>query len=334
MKFYFFTKGDKNIPSSRYRAYYMAEVLNNLGHETVVTPATDNSVMGFLKYLSTLFKMESNDVLFLQRTIYNNYFIVALFVAHLFGRHFIFDIDDAVYEHSPFKTKLLTRYADFVTCGSEKIKEWTVKYNLSSHVLTNSIPLTIYTMREEEPKGIPTIGWIGTLPERFIKPAIPALEKLAERGVNFKLKIIGAMGNPEIKDLLKNVPNVTVIDSLNWADPTEAVREIKSFTIGIMPFTTSEWDQVKYFKALEYMACGVPTVATSGVAVRSIIEKYKCGFVVSDTEQWIEKLSLLLANQSLRSEMGRRGRSGIVDSYSVDLRVHELLALIMQSKKS
>lgn len=328
MKFYFFTKGDKNIPSSRYRAFYIAEVLNTSGYEAVVIPAIDHSIKGFFKYLKILLKIRSNDVIYLQRTIYNKYFLLALLIARISGRHFIFDIDDAVYEHSELKTRLLTKYADFVTCGSEKIKQWTDQYNKNSYILTNSIPLSVYTERLDEPDGIPVIGWIGTMPERFIIPAIPALEKLASCGINFNLKIIGAMGNPKIKNLLRNMPNVTVIDSLNWSDPSEAVTEIKTFTVGIMPLTSSEWDQVKYFKALEYMACNVPVVATAGSAVRKIIEEAGCGFVVSNTTEWVEKISLLINDKSLRVEMGTKGRLAIESSYSVNASVTELLSLV------
>lgn len=332
MKLFFFTKGEKSVPSSRYRAYYIAEELNKLGYEATVIPVKDRSVVAFFKYLFFLWRIKSDDVLYLQRTIYNKFFLLAVLCARLFGRRFIFDIDDAVYEHSKLKTKLLTRYADFVTCGSEKIKKWTILHNKKCFVVENSIPLSVYTERKHEPNEPFVIGWIGTFPERLMKPVVPALEKLVANGVQFNFKVIGAMGNPEIKNLLKNIPNVTIIDSLDWSNPSEAVSEIKKFNIGIMPLTTSEWDQVRYFKVLEYMACGVPVVATSTVTISAIVEKAGCGFAVKDTDEWVKGISELISDKSLRKKMGDSGREYVVKTYSTTVRAKELLKLIADNK--
>jgi glycosyltransferase involved in cell wall biosynthesis len=326
MKFYFFTKGDKNVPSSRYRAYYVAESLVVLGHEAVVIPVLDNSFGSFFRYLRMLLVLSRKEVVYLQRPVLNTPFVLAAIIARFWGHHFVFDFDDAVYEHSFWQTMLLTRLADFVTCGSEKIQEWALQHNRHSYVLTNGVPLSIYTRRTSEPNGVPVIGWIGTSPHIYMQSAIPALHELAAQGRNFHLRIIGAMGNREIERLLAGIPDVTVIDALNWADPTEAVREIKSFTIGIMPLRSDPWDQVKYFKALEYMACSVPVVASSGETVQAIVTKSGSGLVASDTKEWVRHFSTLLDDASLRAEMGTKGRHAIEREYSTEVVAERLLA--------
>jgi len=328
MRFFFFTKADKNIPSSRYRAYYIAEELQKLGYQVQVMPASDRTLKGFLHYCRVMLGMKRDDVLYLQRTVYNKFFLLALCIAWICGKRFIFDIDDAVYEHSRLKTELLTRGAEFVTCGSQKIREWTIKRNKRSFVLTNSIPLEIYTPRNEEPTGLPVIGWIGTLPEVFMRPSIEGVKALAASGKEFELKVIGAMGNPEIRSLLAGVPHLTIIDSLNWSDPREAVREIKTFTIGIMPLSDSPWDQVKYFKALEYMACSVPVVASPGVTVKAILEKFQCGEIAGSTDEWVSKLTQLLDDAPLRKRMGEKGRLGVESTYSVNAITQQFLSYI------
>jgi len=330
MKFHFFSKGEKHIPSSRYRAYYLAEALIELGHEAVVTPVTDLSFGALPRYLNMFFSLPQSDVVYLQRPIYNKYFFVAFFIAWLFGRRFIFDFDDAVYKHTLFRTAFFTRYAALVTCGSEKIREWALKHNPKSFTLANSIPLSIYTMRANEPAGRPVIGWIGTKPHLVMTSAIPALHELVAHGRDFELKIIGTMGDRTIEKSLEGIPNVTIIDSLNWADPREAVREIQSFTIGIMPLGTDAWDQVRYFKALEYMACGVPTVASSATTVRSILEDSGAGLVASSTEEWVAHLLRLLDDPALRMRLGARGRAAIEQEYSNKAIAQKLVALVLE----
>lgn len=326
MTFYFFTKGAKDVPSSRYRAYYIAEELDKLGHKTLVMPASKRYLKGFLTYLRILLKSKPEDVIYLQRTIYNKYFTIAIIVARLFGKRYIFDIDDAVYEHSRLKTKLFIKYADFVTCGSEQIRDWTLQHNERSYLLTNGIPIQIYTRRIEEPAGVPVIGWIGTFPEKYVQPIIPAFKKMIQEGKVFKIRIIGAMKNPEIRLLLNGMDNVEIIDSLDWSNPSEAVEEIKKFTIGIMPLTNSKWDQVKYFKVLEYMACGVPVVASPGKTAQAIIKEFNCGLVASNTEDWAEALTLLLEDADLRSEMGKAGRIATENSFTIKATAELLLS--------
>ncbi|PIR84920.1 hypothetical protein COU16_00165 [Candidatus Kaiserbacteria bacterium CG10_big_fil_rev_8_21_14_0_10_47_16] len=60
MKFYFFVKGDKTVPSSRYRAYYIAETLLSRGHEAVVIPVTDYSFGAFFRYFKILVSITRN----------------------------------------------------------------------------------------------------------------------------------------------------------------------------------------------------------------------------------------------------------------------------------
>lgn len=331
MRIYFFTKGDKNVPSSRYRAYYIAEELENLGYQTKTLPTNKRSVRAFFEYTKVLLSLRSNDIIYIQRAIYNKYFTLALFLAYILGKRYVFDIDDAVYEHSRLKTILFVKYAIFVTCGSEKILNWTKQYNKKSYILHNGIPLSIYSKRVEEPTGIPVIGWIGSLPQLFMRSAIPALHLLVSQGEKFHLKVIGAMGNQEIRDLLNGIPNLTIIDSLNWADPSDAVKEIKTFTIGIMPLRQDPWDEVKYFKALEYMACCVPVIASNGETVRNILEKNKCGFIAENSNDWIKYMTSLIKNKNLREEMGKNGRLAVENSFSIKQKAKELLNLLKEN---
>jgi glycosyltransferase involved in cell wall biosynthesis len=122
--------------------------------------------------------------------------------------------------------------------------------------------------------------------------------------------------------------NVEIIDSLDWSNPSEAVEEIKKFSIGIMPLTNSKWDQVKYFKVLEYMACGVPVVASPGKTAQAIIKESNCGLVASNTEDWIEALTLLLENPDLRDKMGKSGRAAIENDFAIKATAELLLNYI------
>lgn len=306
------------MPSSRYRAFYLAEALEELGHQAVVTPVNRRSIGAVVHYAQTLISYNSDDVVVLQRTVYNKYFFIAVLISYLFGRRFIFDIDDAVYEHSPMQSTVLARLARVVTCGSEHILEWAKKQNKNSHLLFNGLPLSIYTPRIEEPE-ILTIGWIGNGPAHYenLKILVPVFETLAQQGIQFRFRLVGACGDSRIHSLFKNIGvPVDIVDTLNWADPREAVNEIHKFTIGVMPLTGETWNQAKYFKALEYMACGVPVVASATDSLKKIISKAKCGSIIETKKGWVSAISRLLSEGLLREKEGVCGREYIIPFHS------------------
>jgi glycosyltransferase involved in cell wall biosynthesis len=331
MNFYFFTKGGKNTPSSRYRAYYLAEALVDLGHEASVTPATDHSIVGFFRYLRRLLSARPGEVIFLQRTIYNRFFILAVFIAWLLGRRFIFDIDDAVFLEPARRVKFLTYLSDRITYGSEFVLEWARTRNRPTTYLPNSVPLAIYTKRTVEPLPL-TIGWIGTGPGQIENLSIlpPVLKKLSARGIDFRFILVGAMGDARIHEMFGPSCGfkADIIDSLNWEDPSEAVREIKRFSVGTMPLTPEQWNQAKHFKALEYMACGIPVVGSSARALREILTSARCGFLAENDEEWVEHLTRLLGDPALRRSEGEKGRAVVEQKYSTKAMAQTLITAV------
>lgn len=145
MKVHFFTKGDETAGSSRLRAFFVARYLERLGMEsevhspsTVLTSTTrwPRKFSLLVQYVRILSSIHKNDVIFLQRTIYNKYFLVLIVCYRLFFRRkIIFDFDDAVYLHSPFRTKLLCRISDAVIVAFFNSQEWAYTYNKNVYMI-------------------------------------------------------------------------------------------------------------------------------------------------------------------------------------------------------
>ncbi len=112
MTIHFFTKGGKNAGSSRQRAFLIVEELNKKAIKSIVhePPLILVSKVHWpkkfkliLQYLKIFAQIKKNDIVFLQRTIYNKYFFILIILYKLiFRRKMIFDFDDAIYLHSFF----------------------------------------------------------------------------------------------------------------------------------------------------------------------------------------------------------------------------------------
>jgi glycosyltransferase involved in cell wall biosynthesis len=153
------------------------------------------------------------------------------------------------------------------------------------------------------------IGWIGTPSTwaEYMEPILPTLTELAyQHGA--RLISVGAGEAADAYPYIENWP---------WSEETEVAR-IQMMDIGIMPLTDTPWARGKCgYKLIQYMACGVPVVA-SPVGVNSeIVEHGVNGFLASTEEEWREAIGTLLNDSSLRRRMGDAGRNKVEQSYSI-----------------
>jgi len=107
------------------------------------------------------------------------------------------------------------------------------------------------------------------------------------------------------------------VDAQEWCEPTE-VRDLQEIDIGLYPLPDEEWVLGKSgLKALQYMALGIPTVATRIGANSRIIEDGENGFLVSDQEEWKDRLLVLAADPDLRRRVGDAASRTVAERFSV-----------------
>lgn len=152
----------------------------------------------------------------------------------------------------------------------------------------------------------PRIAWIGSpATAHYLQLLQEPLSHLAQR-FSFVFRVIGDEGF--------SAPGV-VVETVPWAEATEAAS-LRECDIGVMPLLDSDWERGKCgYKLIQYMACGLPTVATNVGANEDIVQHGASGFLVSDTSGWIDALSSLLSDSGLREQMGRVGRRQVEDRY-------------------
>ena len=154
----------------------------------------------------------------------------------------------------------------------------------------------------------PVIGWIGSPStwQAYMVPILPMLLDIAER-MGARLRVVCA-GVP------RNLH--PLVDVLPWSEADE-VEQIRRMDIGIMPLDDSPWARGKCgYKLIQYMACGVPVVASPVGVNTEIVEDGVNGFLVKGERAWREALATLLVNPDLRQRMGQAGRTRVEVRYS------------------
>ena len=170
------------------------------------------------------------------------------------------------------------------------------------------------------------LGWIGSQwTTRYLDMIRDPLAALARRYPNLELRLIGA-GEFDVSDLQ--------IVCLDWALETE-VGYLQTFDIGLMPLPDDPFTRGKGgYKLLQYMACGLPVVASPVEINREIVTHGENGFLADTDAEWIEFLGILIENKTLRNRLGAAGRARVIAHYALEKSSEQLLALLQRQIKS
>ena len=115
---------------------------------------------------------------------------------------------------------------------------------------------------------------------------------------------------------------------LKWSEEKE-VALISNFDIGIMPLENTPWELGKCaYKLIQYMGCGIPVIASSVGMNNEVVDEGINGFLVETEEQWLDKLSLLIEDSTLRASLGKKGRIKVESQFSLQKNCEIVVALL------
>ena len=185
------------------------------------------------------------------------------------------------------------------------------------------------TERPKAKDGRQRIGWIGS-PSTWAAygaPIMPLLTSIANRhGAMIRLVGAGQSAMPGY-----------ILETLPWSEESE-VPLIQGMDVGIMPLDDSPWARGKCgYKLIQYMACGLPVVASPVGVNKEIVEHGVNGFLAETESEWASALDALLGDAELRRRMGMAGRKKVERDYSLQAygpRVAAMLLDVAHSGKS
>ena len=112
-----------------------------------------------------------------------------------------------------------------------------------------------------------------------------------------------------------------------WRLDTE-VADLQALSVGIMPMPKEEWMRGKCaLKALLYMACGVPVVASPFGAALEIIEDGVNGLFADSTTAWANAFERL-RDPAERRRLAKAGRKTVEEAYALPKAAPRLLKLL------
>jgi len=285
--------------------------------------------------------------------------VIEWLTTRLLKRPLVLDLDDATYvsytspTYGDFgkalkwfsKTDDLIRWATVVICGNRSIAEYVTSKGARARIIPTVVDTEVFRPASPPANAGGTgvdpsanasgtnkslhrtkssrvvLGWIGTHSTfPYLESIFPVLTDLA-KDYDFRLKVVGA-GKDEI-----TVPGVEV-ENLRWSLERE-VQDFQSIDIGLYPIDASlysgKWAEGKSgFKAIQYMAVGVPYVATPVGASKEVGEVGVTHFFASNSEEWRNALAELIVNAKKRRQMGAAGRRHAKKNFALPAQADKL----------
>ena len=247
------------------------------------------------------------------------------------GKPIIYQLDDPLYvpyrspSNSYFsylkffgKVADICRIAKVVIVNSAQIREYASQYSESIWQIPTVVDTDKYVF---QPKSLPEdrevcIGWSGSLTTRNnIKVVAGALRELSKE-VKHRVHLIGSAHF--------DLPGVEYT-AQEWSAETE-VEDLRQIDVGMVPLPVNEWNKRKFFmKTAQFMALGIPPVATPLGSNPQVIEHGVTGFLADSDEEWVKYLKLLISDHDLRTSMSHRAALVAQEKYSLTGNAEKIL---------
>ncbi len=347
------TKYDTLAASARLRFAAYAPYLSERGIHLTLSPLFNNAylrakfasgrppilpvVRGFMERIKQLLTLKNWDLVLLQYEIFP--YLPAGVESILASSKvpYVVDYDDAIFhmydDHSSwFVRSLLSDKigkvmtgARAVIAGSQYLADYAQRYSSNVHLVPTVVDLERYRVKDWENRGDGpfTVGWIGspsTAP--YLNLIREALTQLGRR-LPTRLLVIGAS--------IDEIEGVRV-ETHPWSEATE-VELLLQCDVGVMPLPDEKWARGKCaFKLIQYMACGLPVVASPVGENKVLVKQGRSGFLAQEPKEWSTAFDTLWKDIALRAQLGVKGRQQIEERYSLQFQSTRLLHILKDAQ--
>ncbi len=228
----------------------------------------------------------------------------------LLKRPLVLDVDDAVWLYRPMGRRAMRRIAQraaVVVAGNHYLAEWFSRYCQDVREVPTAIDVERFRPADRPADDRPfTIGWTG------LASNLPYLQMIEEPLRRF------LRSRPDVRLVVvaDRPPTFLRRESaqlrfIPWTAGVE-VEAVQAMDVGLMPLPDNAWTRGKCsYKMLQYMACGIPVIASSVGMNAEVFALAEIGLPATRTADWYDALESLYRDREQAREYGRQGRGAV-----------------------
>ncbi|WP_347241446.1 glycosyltransferase family 4 protein [Thermus sp.] len=178
----------------------------------------------------------------------------------------------------------------------------------------------------ERPMQVVYVGGISAI--RGVIEIVKAMEHLPPR-LGARLFLAGRFDPPELESRLQEMPGWHRTVFMGWLSRKEIRTLLARSRVGLVILhPTLNYVAGQPVKLFEYMAAGIPVVASNFPLWREIVEGEQCGLTVDplNPKEIAKAIQWLLEHPQEAEEMGKRGRKAVLERFNWEQEAEKLLA--------
>ena len=338
MKVLYFSKASDIGPSSRYRIFQYVPYLRSRELDVVVKPLFGPTYFGLLtwraawpkiiaksiyvllrfsKRAGELLSMGRVDLIVIEGQLFPYCPATVERLLVKLNQKIVVELDDAIYLTRFHRRKMaaLLQVSSAAIVGNHELANYAQKFTSAVSI----VPTVVDTDRfrpavqrgscQAQGRGL-TIVWVGLASNfSYLESLVPVLARLQQvERVKFRV----------VSSYAPTLPGVNLEFRL-WSLENE-VADLLEGDIGVMPLPDTEWARGKCgLKLLQYMALGLPAVASPIGVNQEIISGGENGFLAATEDEWYTALLRLCQDEALRVRLGTAARKTVESRYSLSV---------------
>ena len=184
---------------------------------------------------------------------------------------------------------------------------------------TSFMPPSVNGAFRPYPKRPNTVLYHGNMSKvRGLPDVLRAIE-LVPADLGCRLRLLGHFKDPA---LARRTAAVERVDLLSWQPFAEVIRELFQARVGLALLHPhpNHMDAIRSNKLFEYMAAGLPVIASDFPTWRELVVGTGCGLVVDprDPTAIAAAIEHLLTHPADAEAMGERGRAAVLERFNWD----------------
>lgn len=234
---------------------------------------------------------------------------------------FILDVDDATWIKNKHISKVARRAAATIA-GNSYIASYFRQYCSNVYVVPTAIDIERFVpliQRQSSRKKDFIVAWTGTSHTlHFVYEIESQLSAFLKK---YKTAILRIICNQ--RPHFQKIP-MDRVQFIKWSSVIENTA-IQDADVGIMPLTDDEWSRGKCScKLLQYMAVGIPAVASYVGMNKEIYDSGDVGIPVDAHCSFFDALEFLILNPGTANQKGTNGRRSVEQHFNAQIISYEL----------
>jgi len=231
-----------------------------------------------------------------------------------------------------FLEKIFSKFLDYIVTSTDFIKNKFVKYNtnvidIKNYVSMEYIKITTNTKKKQERTEFVLVFAGGIYKERDILEGVKACNILKELPIRFVL-----YGKIELNYFyeIKKIDTLGRLDYKGELPYEKVLMELAESDLGfICDYPKKRHIMGLPVKLFEYMAVGIPVIASNFPLWKMIVEENNCGICVDPTkpEEIAKAIEYLITHPDEAKKMGENGRKAVLEKYNWEMESEKLIDL-------